>query len=53
MKKFLLLTAFTGISFGMLTAQLKQVSFDQAFNMKPTNISKQLPQINKWIDDDH
>jgi dipeptidyl-peptidase-4 len=31
----------------------KQVSYEQAFANKPTNITKQLPQIIRWIDDDH
>lgn len=34
-------------------AQKKIVSYEQAFNMKPTNISKPLPQISGWIDDIH
>ncbi len=53
MKKYLLLVAFTTTCFVFVSAQKKQVSFDQAFNQKPTNITKQLPQITKWIDDDH
>jgi dipeptidyl-peptidase 4 len=53
MKKLLLLAAFTITSFMVTTAQIKQVNFDQAFASKPTNITKQLPQIVKWTDDDH
>lgn len=34
-----------------LQAQTKQVSFEQAFQFAPTNITKQLPQISSWIDD--
>ena len=37
----------------IINAQKKQVSYEQAFANKPTNITKQLPQITKWIDDDH
>lgn len=53
MKKLLLLAAFIGTCFSILVAQKKPISFEQAFDMKPTNITKQLPQISKWIDDDH
>lgn len=53
MRKLLLLTAFTITSFLFINAQKKQVSYEQAFANKPTNITKQLPQITKWIDDDH
>ena len=53
MKKLFLVATFTSICFVVLTAQKKQVSFEQAFEMKATNITKQLPQISKWIDDDH
>src|SRR4030095_10897160 len=31
----------------------KQGSYEQAFANKPTNITKQVPQITKWIDDEH
>jgi dipeptidyl-peptidase-4 len=53
MKKFLLLAAFTATCFLFVTAQIKQVSYEQAFNQKPTNITKQLPQIVKWTDDNN
>ena len=53
MRKLLLLTAFTITSFLFINAQKKQVSYEQAFTNKPTNITKQIPQITKWIDDDH
>jgi len=53
MKKYLLLAVLTATCFVFISAQKKQVSFDQAFNQKPTNITKQLPQISKWVDDDH
>ena len=53
MRKLLLLTVFTTSSFLFINAQKKQVSYEQAFANKPTNITKQIPQITKWIDDDH
>ncbi len=53
MRKLLLLTAFTATCFLFINAQKKQVSYEQAFANKPTNITKQLPQVTKWIDDDH
>ncbi|HLF46259.1 MAG TPA: DPP IV N-terminal domain-containing protein [Chitinophagaceae bacterium] len=53
MKKLFLLAIFTGICFTVILAQKKQINYDQAFNMKPVNITKQLPQIIKWLDDDH
>ena len=53
MRKFLLLTAFTTTCFLIISAQKKQVSYEQAFANKPTNITKQASQITKWIDDDH
>ena len=48
-----MLTVFTTSSFLFINAQKKQVSYEQAFANKPTNITKQIPQITKWIDDDH
>ena len=53
MRKLLLITAFTTTCFLLISAQKKQVSYEQAFANKPTNITKQVPQITKWIDDDH
>jgi len=53
MKKLLLLAAFTITCFLFIDAQKKQVSYEQAFANKPANIIKQVPQITKWIDDDH
>ena len=53
MRKLLLLTVFTTSSFLFINAQKKQVTYEQAFANKPTNITKQIPQITKWIDDDH
>ena len=53
MRKLLLLTVFTTFCFLFINAQKKQVSYEQAFANKPTNITKQVPQITKWIDDDH
>ena len=53
MRKLLLLTAFTLTFFLFTDAQKKQVSYEQAFANKPTNITKQVPQITKWIDDDN
>lgn len=53
MKKLLLLAAITVSFTTVVTAQIKQVSFENAFASKPTNITKQLPQVVKWVDDDH
>src|SRR5262245_5871048 len=53
MKKLFLLSAFTTTCFLFINAQKKQVSYEQAFANKSTNITKQVPQITKWIDDDH
>lgn len=53
MIKLLLLTVFTTTFFSITDAQKKQVTYEQAFANKPTNITKQVPQITKWIDDDH
>ena len=53
MRKLLLLTAFTFTFFLITDAQKKQISYEQAFANKPTNITKQVPQITKWIDDDN
>ena len=53
MRKLLLLTVFTITSVLFIDAQKKQVSYEQAFANKPTNITRQVPQITKWIDDDH
>ena len=36
-----------------LSAQLKQVSFEQAFKGMPSKISKPLPAIRGWVDDEH
>ncbi len=36
-----------------LSAQQKQISFEQAFQGSPTNISKQPVSITGWADDDH
>jgi dipeptidyl-peptidase-4 len=53
MIKLLLLAVFTA-TFSLITnAQKKQVTYEQAFANKPINITKQAPQITKWIDDDH
>ncbi len=35
------------------TAQKKDFTYDQLFNGQPLNLQKQLPVINKWVDDDH
>ena len=53
MKRVLLFIAFTFAGFLFINAQKKQVSYEQAFANKPTNITKQAPQITKWIDDEH
>ena len=53
MTKLFLLTVFTATFILFTNAQKKQVSYEQAFANKPTNITKQVPQITKWIDDDH
>jgi len=53
MRQLLFLSAFTITSFIFINAQKKQVSYEQAFANKPTNITKQLPQVTKWIDDNH
>src|SRR5688572_5162351 len=53
MRKHFFLTVFTITSFLFINAQKKQVSYEQAFANKPTNITRQLPQITKWTDDDH
>jgi dipeptidyl-peptidase-4 len=53
MKKLLLLVAITVSFTTVVTAQIKLVSFENAFASKPTNITKQLPQVVKWVDDDH
>ncbi|MBS1936078.1 MAG: DPP IV N-terminal domain-containing protein, partial [Bacteroidetes bacterium] len=34
-------------------AQKKEFTFEQAFKNAPTNISKPLPEIVRWIDDEH
>ncbi len=52
MKNILLLT-FLSWGFLLVNAQKKQVSFEQAFGSAQTNISKPLPVIGKWIDDNH
>jgi dipeptidyl-peptidase-4 len=36
-----------------LYAQKKQISYEQAFANKPTNITKPLPQFVKWLDDEN
>jgi dipeptidyl-peptidase 4 len=53
MKKLLLLAAFTITGFLFIDAQKKQVTYEHAFANKPTNITKQVPQIVKWINDDN
>jgi dipeptidyl-peptidase-4 len=53
MKKILFLCAFTVTCYYFTDAQQKQVSFEQAFANKPTNITKQMPQVVKWLDDEH
>jgi dipeptidyl-peptidase-4 len=53
MKKQFLLSTLTSLCFVFVIAQKKQVSYEQAFAGKPTNITKQLPLITKWVDDDH
>ena len=53
MTKLSLLTVFATSLFLITDAQKKQVTYEQAFANYPTNITKQLPQITKWIDDDH
>ena len=53
MKRLLLLTAFSITSFLFINAQKKQVTYEQAFASKPTNITRQPPQIVKWVDDDN
>lgn len=50
---FLLITVFVLGTTMQLSAQQKQVSFEQAFKGTPTNITKPLPAIRGWIDDDH
>lgn len=51
MKKLVILSILA-ISFSALvSAQKKQVSFEQAFRNEPTHITKSLPQVNKWVDD--
>ena len=45
---------FTATVFSLsINAQKKQVTYEQAFTNKPTNITKQVPQVTKWIDDDN
>lgn len=53
MKKFLFLAVFIVTGFLFIDAQKKQVSFEQVFANKPTNIAKQLPQVVKWLGDEH
>lgn len=50
---FLLITVFMLGTTLQLSAQLKQVSFEQAFKGTPTNITRPLPSIRGWVDDDH
>jgi len=52
MRKLILFTA-SALFCLSINAQKKQVSYEQAFANKPTNITKQVPQITKWIDDDN
>ncbi len=51
MKKLVLLAIISMCSFLLVSAQKKQVSYEHAFAAKPTNITRQLPQFSKWIDD--
>jgi dipeptidyl-peptidase-4 len=53
MKRLVFFLALSIFCSQFLSAQKKQVSYDQAFNAKPTNISKPLPSVMKWIDNDH
>lgn len=53
MRKAALSILFIASCFLLVSAQKKQVSFEQAFQSKPTNITKFLPQIGKWVDDEH
>lgn len=49
-------TLFSAILFLVVCsagAQNKQISFEQAFKSVPTNISKPLPQVKGWADDEH
>ncbi|OYW20376.1 MAG: peptidase S9 family protein [Sphingobacteriales bacterium 12-47-4] len=51
MKRLLTLAIFffSLVSFG----QTKEVSYQQAFENAPIKLSKPLPQVREWIDDDH
>ena len=53
MKKLLLFITLTTLCFVFVNAQKKQVTYEQAFASKPTSITKPVPQITKWLDDDH
>lgn len=53
MKKIVLLAVLTAASFVFVIAQKKQVNYENAFSAKPTNITKSLPQVTKWLDDTH
>jgi dipeptidyl-peptidase 4 len=53
MKKYLVALLFICTTPVHINAQKKELTYDQAFNAKPTNISKPLPQIGAWIDNEH
>ena len=52
MKQTIVLVAMM-VSVIVSQAQQKSVSFEQAFKAIPTNITKELPKIGKWIDKKH
>jgi len=53
MKQLLLVITYSLFVSSYCLAQKKELSFDQVFADSPTNLSKPLPDIIRWIDDDH
>ncbi|MDX1955351.1 MAG: S9 family peptidase [Chitinophagaceae bacterium] len=50
--KRLLTLAFFALSLAVF-GQTKEVSYQQAFENAPIKLSKPLPQVREWVDDDH
>ena len=53
MKKLLFIVLLISSAQFFCEAQKKQVSYDHAFNAKPTNITKPMRQFNRWVDNTH
>ncbi|MBI1342904.1 MAG: prolyl oligopeptidase family serine peptidase [Terrimonas sp.] len=53
MKRSLSLISFLSFLSVSLIAQLKPVTYQQAFENAPTSILQRLPEVREWIDDNH